>query len=107
MATIGTITHGTLFKLKITMTPIPFSLMGLALAIFLGFRNSTSYDRYWEGRKLWGELIVMCRSLTRQILTFVSYEEQLTPNWPPYQEGDTRTRMVYRLIAYDMQCGII
>lgn len=58
LACIVTFTHGTLFRLKIVMTPIPFSLIGLALAIFIGFRNSASYDRYWEGRKLWGELIV-------------------------------------------------
>ena len=100
IASIVTMTHGTLFKLKITMTPIPFSLIGLALAIFIGFRNSASYDRYWEGRKLWGELIIMCRSLTRQILTFVSAEREDCPNWPPFERDDIRTRMVYRLIAY-------
>src|ERR1039457_4385290 len=100
LATGVTITHGTLFKLKIIMTPIPFSLIGLALAIFIGFRNNASYDRYWEGRKLWGELIIMCRSLTRQILTFVSSESERHPNWPPFEQGDLRTWMVYRLIAF-------
>lgn len=100
LASIVTVTHGTLFKLKITMTPIPFSLIGLALAIFIGFRNSASYDRYWEGRKLWGELIIMCRSLTRQIITFVSSESENAPNWPPFEQGDLRTVMVYRLIAF-------
>jgi len=100
LASLVTITHGTLFKLKITMTPIPFSLIGLALAIFIGFRNSASYDRYWEGRKLWGELIIMCRTLTRQVLTFVSPGQENSPNWPPYERGDLRIRMVYRLIAF-------
>lgn len=100
LASIVTITHGTLFRLKITMTPIPFSLIGLALAIFIGFRNSASYDRYWEGRKLWGELIIMCRSLTRQILTFVTPEQEHLPNWPPFEKSDFRTIMVYRLIAF-------
>ena len=83
LASLVTLTHGTLFALKITMTPIPFSLIGLALAIFIGFRNSASYDRYWEGRKLWGELISMCRSLTRQIFTFVSSGQENTSDWPP------------------------
>lgn len=100
LALIITITHGTLFRLKITMTPIPFSLIGLALAIFIGFRNSASYDRYWEGRKLWGELIIMCRSLTRQILTFITSDQEELPNWPPFEQGDFRTKMVYRLIAF-------
>lgn len=100
LAALVTVSHGTLFTLKITMTPIPFSLIGLALAIFIGFRNSASYDRYWEGRKLWGELIIMCRSLTRQILTFVTPESEGSPNWPPLKKGDLRILMVYRLIAF-------
>lgn len=64
------LTHGTLFDHKVLLTPIPFSLMGLALAIFLGFRNSASYDRFWEGRKLWGALANGCRNLARQIHAF-------------------------------------
>ncbi|HTH15984.1 MAG TPA: bestrophin family protein [Magnetospirillum sp.] len=70
LTTIGiavavTVLHGRLFDTKVTLTPIPFSLIGLALAIFLGFRNSASYDRWWEGRKLWGDLIIRTRSLAR------------------------------------------
>lgn len=49
LATLVTAVHGNLFSLKITLTPIPFTLIGLPLAIFLGFRNTTAYDRYWEG----------------------------------------------------------
>ena len=100
LASLVTLTHGSLFRLKITMTPIPFSLIGLALAIFIGFRNSASYDRYWEGRKLWGELIIMCRSLTRQIFTFVGSEGAPAEARPAFASGDLRARMVYRLIAF-------
>ena len=56
------------------LTTIPFSLIGLALSIFLGFRNSACYDRYWEGRKLWGRLVNNSRTFTRVVLTLV--EEQ-------------------------------
>lgn len=101
LAVIGTFTRGTLFGVKITMTPIPFTLIGLALAIFLGFRNSVSYDRYWEGRKLWGELILMSRSVTRQILTFTSVGAGVDGReWPPFHQEDCRSRMVLRLIAF-------
>ena len=48
---------------------ISFSLIGLSLAIFLGFRNSTAYERYWEARTLWGSLLNASRTLTRQALT--------------------------------------
>ena len=47
----------------------PFALIGIALAVFLGFRNSASYERWWEGRKLWGTLAITARSLARQALT--------------------------------------
>lgn len=47
----------------------PFTLMGVALAIFLGFRNSVSYDRFWEARKQWGAVLVASRSLMRQVLS--------------------------------------
>ncbi len=44
----------------------PFTLIGLALSIFMSFRNSACYDRWWEARKLWGELIIATRSFARQ-----------------------------------------
>lgn len=53
------------------LTPLPFTLIGVALGIFLGFRNNASYDRWWEGRKLWGALVNTSRSFARQILTLV------------------------------------
>ena len=62
--------HGQLLHHKITLTAVPFSLVGVALAIFLGFRNSASYDRYWEARKLWGRLLVEARNLVRQTASF-------------------------------------
>ncbi|SFE82295.1 bestrophin family protein [Nitrosomonas sp. Nm166] len=49
-----------------TLTTIPFTLIGVALGIFLGFRNNAAYDRFWEGRKLWGGVVNTSRSLTRQ-----------------------------------------
>src|ERR1700734_1501718 len=45
--------NGELFNHKVPLNPAPFTLFGIALALFLGFRNNASYDRFWEGRKLW------------------------------------------------------
>ena len=53
----------------------PFTLMGVALAIFLGFRNSVSYDRFWEARKQWGAVLVAARSFVRQVLSAVPGDE--------------------------------
>lgn len=49
------------------MSSIPFTLIGIALSVFMSFRNNACYDRWWEGRKLWGELVNSCRSFARQV----------------------------------------
>lgn len=64
--------HGRIWDWKVSLNFVPFSLIGLTLAIFLGFRNSTSYARYWEGRTLWGSVLIESRSLVRQALTLTS-----------------------------------
>lgn len=48
------------------LSAVPFSLFGLALSVFMAFRNNVCYDRWWEARKQWGELIVQTRSLARE-----------------------------------------
>lgn len=40
-----------------------FSLLGVILSIFLGFRTSTAYDRWWEARKQWGALVNNTRNM--------------------------------------------
>ncbi|WP_201558835.1 bestrophin family protein [Psychrobacter sp. 72-O-c] len=54
----------------------PFTLLGIALSLFLGFRNNASYQRWWEGRGLWGQLVFDARSLTRQVLSFINEETE-------------------------------
>lgn len=70
-----------LLQYHIHLNPSIFTLFGIALAIFLGFRNSVSYERFWEGRKLWGALLNDTRSLARQAHTMVdgeNYEKEKT-----------------------------
>lgn len=56
---------------RYSLTTTPFTLIGVAMAIFLGFRNNESYDRFWEGRTLWGRMVNVSRSFTRQNLTLI------------------------------------
>ncbi|MCP3708876.1 hypothetical protein M3I54_18085 [Paraburkholderia sp. CNPSo 3274] len=69
LSIIAVAAHDHILKLTVNLSTVPFSLIGIALAVFLGFRNSASYDRYWEGRKLWGQMLNETRSLVRQALT--------------------------------------
>lgn len=71
--------HDTLTRWNLRLSPAPFALFGIALALFLGFRNSASYDRWWEGRKLWGSLVNTSRSLARQAHTLVNQPSYPTP----------------------------
>ena len=66
-----TVAYQHIEEFRPNLTHLPFTLIGLALSIFLGFRNNACYDRWWEARKLWGRLINTSRSFTRQALTMV------------------------------------
>lgn len=79
LAVAITASHGVVFGWKTPLTPMPFTLVGIALAIFLGFRNSASYDRYWEARKLWGQGLNECRTLTRQALSLMDGQVDVRP----------------------------
>lgn len=76
------------------VTPLPFTLIGFVLSIFLGFRINTAYDRYWEGRRLWGQLINTCRTLARQIQTIVGAGRD-DPDL-----AARRRRMIYMVMAF-------
>ncbi|VDC24347.1 bestrophin family protein [Pseudogemmobacter humi] len=48
-----------------------YTVFGIGLSLFLGFRNNAAYDRWWEARKLWGGLLADMRSLAREADTFI------------------------------------
>jgi putative membrane protein len=52
-------------------TAAPFTLLGTAISIFLAFRNNACYDRWWEARRMWGQLILEMRSFARLVTTLL------------------------------------
>ncbi|MET0287266.1 MAG: bestrophin family ion channel [Polyangiales bacterium] len=82
------------------LSVVPFTLISLALGVFLGFRNNTSYDRYWEGRKLWGRLVNDARSVARLTLHLIAVDA--TPNAKLDEPGTRALQrdLIYRVIAY-------
>ncbi len=67
MSVIAVLSYQWYESLGVHLTLAPFSLLGVAIAIFLGFRNNASYARFIEARTLWGSLLITQRSLLRQI----------------------------------------
>ncbi|SFB26696.1 bestrophin family protein [Algoriphagus aquimarinus] len=47
----------------------PISVIGIAVAFFLGFKNNSSYDRTWEARKIWGAIVNDSRTFATGILS--------------------------------------
>ncbi len=79
---------------NLNMTTTPFTLVGVALAIFLGFRNNESYDRFWEGRKLWGAMVNVSRTFARQIRTLIESDQD------EVEVRKFQTLLIRRTIAY-------
>lgn len=50
--------------------------VSISISVFLGFRNNTAWLRYWEARKLWGDLLIVNRSLMREIMTTTQTTQQ-------------------------------
>ncbi len=69
------------------------SILGTALSFFIGFKNSQAYDRWWEARKIWGELVNDSRSWSRQILSYLNSEDD--------QLGDDlKQRAIYNHLGF-------
>lgn len=83
----------TYYVLPFRAPSLPLTLFGSALALFLGFRDNSAYQRWWEGRVLWGAMINSSRSLAREIVTFMPYAAE-GKLW------DLKRTIVLRHIAY-------
>ena len=55
-----------------TIAPLGLSVIGATLSIFAAFRNSASYERWWEARKVAGLIVVEARSLARQAQNYIA-----------------------------------
>ncbi|MCR5888650.1 hypothetical protein LRS06_12915 [Hymenobacter sp. J193] len=50
----------------------PVATLGIAVSFYIGFKNSGSYDRFWEGRQIWGGIVNASRTWAIQALEFVT-----------------------------------
>jgi putative membrane protein len=57
------------------------SLLGIVLGLFLVFRTNTAYDRWWEGRKLWGALVNSTRNFALKLDAYLLRENHEDRDW--------------------------
>jgi putative membrane protein len=62
---------------KVGIPSLPHTLMGPVLGLLLVFRTNSSYDRFWEGRKLWGGIVNETRNLVRSAVVLFGSDRDL------------------------------
>lgn len=61
---------------ELHVAPMAHTMIGVALGLLLVFRTNASYDRYWEGRRLLGNVVIRTRDLVRQAAGWLPGEER-------------------------------
>lgn len=84
---IGSIQH---YGYNISLPWQPVSIIGIAVAFYLGFKNNSSYDRLWEARKIWGAIVNDSRSFGAASISFIQGEHQTA----------VQKELIYRHIAW-------
>jgi len=78
---------------------LPLSLIGTAVAFYLGFKNNSSYDRLWEARKIWGAIINGSRTWGATVKSYLS--NQFRDSTLSETELDVlRNKLLYRHIGW-------
>ena len=77
----------------------PVAVVGGAIGIFVSFRTNSAYDRWWEGRKLWGRLINSSRHFATQVLAYLPAPTHGGEHQPPLP-SELQQTLVRRHIAY-------
>lgn len=94
VATLGGLLAALVWQLvpalhRLALPTAPLAVVGAALGIFVSFRTNSAYDRWWEGRKLWGRMINVSRHFATQVI-----------NYLPADADETKRRLVHRHAAY-------
>lgn len=73
---------------------LPLSTIGIAVSFYVGFKNNASYDRFWEGRKIWGGVVNTSRSWGTAVTSYVLPQDRSE------QAHQIREALVYRHLAW-------
>ncbi len=85
--------------IKIVLPWLPVSIIGTAVAFYVGFKNNQAYDRMWEARKIWGGIVNSSRTWGMYVDGFIS--NQFTPkNSSAHEIEIIKKRLVYRHIGW-------
>ncbi len=79
-------------KYPVSLPFLASLIPNIVLGLLLVFRTNTAYDRFWEGRKVWGAMVNTVRNLARQILIAVDEKES--------NDRQEKIDAIYLLVAF-------
>jgi ion channel-forming bestrophin family protein len=74
---------------------LPLSVIGTAVAFYVGFKNNQAYDRLWEARKIWGGIVNSSRMWASMVKSYVT-----TTGMQGEQLYEVKRRLIYRHIGW-------
>ncbi|WP_407523985.1 bestrophin family ion channel [Lacibacter sp. MH-610] len=76
-------------NLKFLAAPFtPVAIVGTAVALYVGFKNNSAYDRLWEGRRIWGSIVNFSRSWGMMVLDYIDGNPEV------------KRQLIYRHLAF-------
>jgi len=79
----------------ISIPIVPISTIGIAVSLYLGFRSRASYDRWWEARKIWGDISSASLGFLNQVNS-IMYKEDTKEEAPDYMKKE----LLFRHLAW-------
>ncbi len=74
------------------------TVFGTVLSLFLAFRTNEAYNRWWEARTLWGQLVNQSRNFARQVLLLVT--PQILKSLPDSKVPEIQKELIYGHLAF-------
>ena len=74
-AAVVVLAHDVLGWSWLELPALPLGVVGGAIGIFVSFRTNSAYDRWWEGRKLWGRMINTSRHFSTQVIAYLKHAD--------------------------------
>ncbi len=73
---------------------LPIATVGTAVAFYVGFKNNAAYERFWEGRKIWGGIVNASRTWSTAVVSYID------PGDDSEQAQETRRLLIHRHLAW-------
>jgi putative membrane protein len=86
-------------EIDATIPFLPLSTIGIAVAFYVGFKNNQAYDRFWEGRKIWGGIVNTSRTWGNQVLSYLT-QKHSDGSVSDEELKKIQKRLIYRQMAW-------